>query len=264
MSKETPQKTTSGLLDLIAARMELMAMLHNQRHELRGVCWNCHKHLSKMEVWKGFGDNPEDYTVPCPKCHARVEPKLQESFAGGGKGEMPFFGVAQILYRLVGKEHLSPDALIKKHAPAYRSAMIRFGGIGAAFKKMGVVYQGGPIVGWEEKVDRFLGWLPPAVIAAAANVTTIEVEALCFTRGVVYESSSALMSKWKSSRDGVEKTPDRRMRLTQRLDRISPDHESYAGPTHLDKMQHPVSKRTHEGVGVAGCFVAKVAPTLGA
>lgn len=162
---------------VLSLRLELLSQFRGVSYHPTGKCPKCNKVLRAVEVIRGFSRDPLDYTTKCPKCKTRFEPKLTTPLGALGYIEVAFFCSSQTLFRLreSGMNSFSPEELKRGNQALYHSAIVHFGTLRAAFKKIGVKYKFEEKVEWEKKIRSFLGRLPDTVIARAAGITAKRV-----------------------------------------------------------------------------------------
>lgn len=169
--------TTAQRLDQqLSVRLELLEALHGERYHPVGDCPQCNRKLTKVEILKGFNDSPTDFTTRCTGCGHRFQPKLIHSTALS-RAELPFFCPGQTLYQLRGKETVPAEELQRTAPAIYRSAMVHFGSLAAAFSRNGVTYALEKIEHWKAKVRGFLGKLTDKLIAECVGAPAKEVRA---------------------------------------------------------------------------------------
>lgn len=166
----------------LSLRLALLNASHGEKFTPVGDCPRCNRKMKPREIMKGFRRDPDDFTTKCPKCRLRFEPRLiHESISGSI--EYKFLCPTQTLARLPGMEALPPKELHAKSGMIYQSALVHFGTIRAAFKKIGIAYH------FKEerqnpKITRFLGKLPDAVIAEYAGIPVSRIRAMRKKRGI--------------------------------------------------------------------------------
>lgn len=141
--------------------------------------------MNPSEIMRGFRDDPNDYTTCCPKCRYRFAPVLKAASLVSSV-EVPFLCPAQTKVQLTAdKAEIAFVDFRQHYAGVYRSAMMHFGSLTAAFKLNGIRYLLEPKVEkWQQKVTRFLGRLSDAAIARAANVSVKAVRKLRRAEGI--------------------------------------------------------------------------------
>ncbi len=160
----------------LSLRLELLEALHGERYQPTGDCPNCNRKMTKVEILKGFNDDPTDYTTRCTGCEHRFAPKLIWS-TSLSRAELPFFCPSQTLNQLRGKEGLSVEQLEREHPAIFRSARVHFGSLAAAFGRNGISYALEQIEHWKAKVRSFLGQLTDKLIAECVGAPAKEVRA---------------------------------------------------------------------------------------
>lgn len=161
--------------NLIRLNMDLVGRLRNEQYETQDTCPKCGSRLSLSDILKGFLNVPDDYTTICPTCKERFEPQII-NWGRDSRMSLPFFCNMQTLARLRGLEHMDPDEFQKKQPAIYRSAIVHFGSLRAAFKAAGVEdYPHESIHNWETIVVPFLGRMTDVSIASAAGVSPASV-----------------------------------------------------------------------------------------
>lgn len=257
-------QSNNAYLGLIADRVILISALHSPKYTIKAICGECRMSISLPNILHGFGSNPDDNTIQCSRCNARVWPTLRTSYSFA-YGKMPFFGKEQVLKELSGAylELYDPDTLCSKQPAVYRSALIHFGSLRRAFSRINVEYRQGPVRDWESRLAVFLGCVSPVVIAGIANVTVSDVKIACKTMGIVYQSPLCLTAVWRNElakQDTVVQARNPKVRMQVQQNTV-PDVDVYDGPSFLDREQRLVSRRTHVTVG-DGSYISKPLPTL--
>ncbi|MFA6131719.1 MAG: hypothetical protein WC702_01455 [Patescibacteria group bacterium] len=163
---------------IFGLRLQLIGDLRNEQYKPKGVCPKCSRRMTPTEILRGFNNDPNDFTTACTGCGFRFDPKLKCSDQHGTWVEVPFYCNCQTLERLRGKETLRPSELVRQHAGIYRSAIVHFGNIRAAFAQIGIEYALEDFNNWENKVEVFLGRLPDTVIAECVGRPVVEVRRL--------------------------------------------------------------------------------------
>jgi len=159
-------------------RLALLETLSNDRYRAKATCPACNRRLTSMEILKGFRRDPRDYTTRCPRCGHRFNAQLILT-TPSGQIELQLFCAEQTLNQLLGKDCFKPIEFMKVFPSVYRSVLFHFGSLKAAFTKLKVNYRySEKHLQWQNKVRRFLGRLPDAVIASAVGVSTSSVRKL--------------------------------------------------------------------------------------
>ena len=192
MSMGFPQALAIGI-DLNEFDKRLNARLESLKKELRrdnvgvdirptydgvGLEPTCYCDLERGDINQGFSGDPKDFSWKCPKCHNVFHPRLITSEMNGHT-EWTFFGPAQTLDQLRNHAEMLDQQEFKRQSEAlYRSAVINFGSLSAAYKAIGVIYphkETKEIHAWKKIVSTYLGHLPDALIAGAVgkSVSTI-------------------------------------------------------------------------------------------
>ncbi len=155
-------------------RRDLVEAVHGASFSPRASCPACEHALTDYEIMKGFKDDPHDYTTGCPKCQHRFFPRLARA-TGSGSAEVAFFCPTQTLDQLPRLVSASLDDFRTTHAGIYNSAIVHFGGLRQAFKKIGLTYAYEADLDWRVQVVPFLGKMADTVIAelVGAPVTAV-------------------------------------------------------------------------------------------
>lgn len=164
-------------------RRDLIEAVHGDKFSPKAVCPACQHPLTDYEIMKGFKDDPRDYTTGCPKCEHRFPPRLHRS-TNSGSMEMVFFCPTQTLDRMRNLMDVPLDAFRTKHAEVYNSAVVHFGGLKQAFKKLGLTYAHEADLDWRKRVEPFLGKMADTVIAELVGAPLITVRKLRKERGI--------------------------------------------------------------------------------
>lgn len=159
-----------------ALRMELVQALRGERYVPKGDCPRCNKKMTPVEIIQGFNRDPNDFTTRCSnrRCRHRFAPILVWH-ANAVRAEAPFYCAAQTLAQLPRKETLSPERFAREQQAVYRSAIVHYGGIGQAFRKIGIAYAFKEVADPKRKIKPFLGKLPDTVIAECADVSVYAI-----------------------------------------------------------------------------------------
>jgi hypothetical protein len=147
--------------------------LHGEKYNSKGDCSKCGHQLTYIEILKGFARDPRDFTTKCPKCGNRFAPKLIRHQKYGDI-EVSFYCPEQTLDQLKQIGSVPLYDFQTKYAAVYQSAVIHFGGLQQAFKKIGVTYIC-MIPNWEKRVRKFLGRMPDSKIAELVGVSASTV-----------------------------------------------------------------------------------------
>jgi len=164
-------------------RMRLVQVLRDEKYEPKGICPECLRKMTPVEIIKGFNRNSNDFTTCCSGCGYRFEPKLI-CFGEASQIEIPFFCGVQALEKLRGRENFSPEDLARKLPGVYQSAIIHFGSIRRAFEKLGVQYLFEEISDWKIKVQPFLGRLRDTIIAECVDVPVSAIRVMRRKQGI--------------------------------------------------------------------------------
>ncbi len=172
-----------------ALRLELLQTLHGAHGKPDATCPKCHHRLTTIEILRGFGDSPNDFTTRCPleSCAIRFEARLHCYIGTSGlsRVEMLFYCPSQTTHRLTPElSRLSPDEFRIQAPSLYFSALTHFGTLKRAFEEVRLVYTYLEIRDWKNKVISFLGQLPDPVIAECVGVSTARVRSLRRKHGI--------------------------------------------------------------------------------
>jgi len=151
--------------------LQLIEIIRGENYNPTGCCPNCGYKLEEYEIIKGFRSDPLDFNTTCPKCKHRFQPKLICFAHTGIQIELPFICASQVLHSLKGKEILAPDEIAREYPGDYRSAIVHWGSLKAAFAKIGIAYRFKEVADWKQKIMPFLGRLPDRQIARAVEVS---------------------------------------------------------------------------------------------
>jgi hypothetical protein len=132
---------------------------------------------------KGFKDDPRDYTTGCPKCNCRFPPRLYRSTFGGFV-EMAFYCPTQTLDQMRNLANVTLDDFRTEHSAVYNSAVVHFGGLKQAFKRLGLTYAYEADLDWRKSVEPFLGKMADTVIAELVGAPLTAVRKLRKERGI--------------------------------------------------------------------------------
>lgn len=168
---------------LLQLQMELVGRLRNEQYKPVELCPNCKSNMTLKDILSGFLDDPNDYTTLCPKCNNRFKPVLV-CWGLNSRISLPFFCSIQTLERLRQLKDLDPEELQKQEPAAYYSAIVHFGSLKTAFKKISVDYPFETINGWQMIVLPFLGRMTDVSIASAAGVNVRLVRNLREEHGI--------------------------------------------------------------------------------
>lgn len=161
---------------MIQIRMELAESIHGRRYNQKGVCPKCGRTLTSREILEGFIDHPTDTTTECPQCTTRFQPKLV-SLGIGSSIEVSFMCSGQVLHALRDQDTKKPDEIARYLPSVFQSAVLHFGSLRAAFKRLGekdgtpIDYPHEDFGDWKTKVRPFLGQLPDTHIAEIVGVS---------------------------------------------------------------------------------------------
>jgi len=162
---------------LFQTRMQLILAVRDEDYKPRGTCPTCSYELSPIEILRGFNRDPRDFTTACPICGTRIRPQLI-CVGQSGRVEVLFYCSVQTLDQLSGKEDLQPEQISRRYQAIYRSAIVHFGGLKPAFKKIGIEYPFEDIHDWKSKASPFLGHLPDTIIADCVGVPVSKIRAI--------------------------------------------------------------------------------------
>jgi hypothetical protein len=177
---------------LLSLRLALIQALREEEYKPEGVCPNCDKHLTLLEILQGFRPDPNDYTTECPKCEYRFEP-IMVCIGIASRIEVPFYCSDQTLSQLKGKEGLTAKEIHQQHAAIYHSAIVHHGSLASAFHLIGIKYTAEDPLNWQHRVLPFLGRLPDTTIAKFTNATATSVRMLRLEHKIpAYNSQRAL------------------------------------------------------------------------
>lgn len=168
---------------IIAMRLDLIESVWGIRYSPKCECFNCGYKLMTVEILKGFSDDVNDTTVPCPVCETKLQPKLIHR-TGSGSSEVYFYCPTQTTERLRGLEVHDYDYLYRHHPILVHSAGIHFGNIANAFASIGIDYPLADRIDWREKVGPFLGLMPDTQIAQVVGVSVYKVRKMRKFRGL--------------------------------------------------------------------------------
>ncbi len=249
------------LLSLISNRINTISVLSGQNYRPYCGCFTCRNYLSLAEIFSGFSEDASINYVLCPKCGSLQQSTLRD-IDMSGTASLTFYGGIQTTHNLQGKENVDVRTFLKEYRAIYLSAVIHFGGIRNAFKKIGVDYKGNPVPDWQENAVPLLGHMPPVIIAGAANVSTDEVRALGTKNGIGYKSPESIMREWINYNvqgSLPEKRPSLSLRQELELEKVSgtkPRNE----PSVFDLASHSCSdRRLYTDMG-PGVFITKSTP----
>jgi ribosomal protein S27AE len=159
---------------IISLRVDLARELSDSKYKPEAGCPKCGKELTVPEIIKGFRDDPQDFTTACPRCGERFMAKAVNR-SSVGRGEFTFFCALQTLDQLKGLEILDKPTLQSREPAIYYSAMMHYGSLNHAFRRINVLYQFEELPNWQEKVAGYLGRLPDTVIADVVGVGVRQV-----------------------------------------------------------------------------------------
>ncbi|PCI30102.1 hypothetical protein COB55_00910 [Candidatus Wolfebacteria bacterium] len=155
-------------LDLL---IEITNAVHGDHFTPIGECPKCRHTPAPIVIMRGFLDNSYDTTTVCPNCGDRFQAYL---IARGdfSSTRVQFWCPQQVLHWL-GQEKRSdrtPDELMVENISVVRSALLHFGTLENAFRKIGNIYVH-QIDDWKAKVQPFLGRASDRVIGECVGVT---------------------------------------------------------------------------------------------
>ncbi len=161
-------------------RMHLAQILRGEQINPEAICPQCNHRLTPEEILAGFTRDPNDFTTQCPQtdCKRRFEAQLVWARGAGTRAEVTFLCPSQALEQLKGRDQLSPETIMQNHGQVYRSALVHFGSLKAAFKENGVDYLFDEIDGWKSKIEPFLGSMPDTIIAECCGVSVDRIRRL--------------------------------------------------------------------------------------
>lgn len=140
-----PERKEAARQELIAESNELFAeflgiieRVWGHRIEPHARCEKCELHLTLLEIFSGFTSDPSNFTTACPRCTSRVGATLLVSRKNGQ--ETIFFGRAQVLERLPGKEMMDVEAIRTKYPDVFYSSLVHFGSLLNAFRAKNLHY----------------------------------------------------------------------------------------------------------------------------
>lgn len=181
MSAEMRLKVETKLNKLM---MSLISAVRGEKYKSEAECPKCSRKLKPLEILKGFSDDPTDFRTTCPKCGERFSARLVCRDATGSIS-VAFYCPSQTLDQL--RSHVAPvvpQEFKRTYPNVYRSAIVHFGSLGAAFKEIGVAYHHKEVGAWKEKVKPFLGELPDAMIARIVEKSVSVVRRLRVSLGI--------------------------------------------------------------------------------
>lgn len=157
---------------LLASRLELAQVVLGEKYRLKGECPQCGRDLTPREIVTGFSQDLDDPTTQCSGCHFRFTPILISQTQEGEK-EWSFFGPTQVLDQLGQiRKPLPPAKMLEEYPALYRSALVHYGSLKAALKRILIAYPFQEIQEeWRDKVFQLLGDLPDTVIADCVGVS---------------------------------------------------------------------------------------------
>lgn len=89
-----------------------------------------------------------------------------------------------MLAQLDDKKNMSPVDFMKNHPALYHSAIVHFGSLKEAFRKVGIEYRFKEKRDWKNKITTFLGQLPDTVIAIIVNVSVDTIRRMRVKLGI--------------------------------------------------------------------------------
>jgi hypothetical protein len=169
--------------ELLQLRLEVVEAIHGETYNPKGDCPNCGRVLTGLEILAGFNTNPADVNTTCPKCKTRFPPILHRKNLAGSI-EFPFYCAVQTLDRLPPLRDLPLEEFRLKQAPVYHSALVHFGGLKQAFRRIGLVYAFEAETEWRTRIIPFLGRLPDAMLARIVGGSTRQIRKMRRARDI--------------------------------------------------------------------------------
>lgn len=163
---------------MFSLSLQLIEKIRGETYYPSARCPTCGYKLEDFEIVKGFRSDPLDFNTTCPKCKYRFQPRLICFAHTGIKIELPFICASQVLHSLRSKYHLAPDKISRDYPGDYRSAIVHWGSLTAAFAKININYHFKEVAGWKQKIMPFLGRLPDHQIARAVEVSPSTIRRL--------------------------------------------------------------------------------------
>ena len=169
-----------GIELTLAQKLELRLKLKQRQNDLkdemdkerffpRAICPQCMKKLTLEEIRNGFSDDPNVFTVICPRCKRDFVPKLINK-GKMSNYEIVFYCPQQVLHRLPKYEKTTPETFLKEDPALYRSALQHFHSLNSAFEEIGIGYTFDAINTWQTKIMPYLGKMPDTWISEAVQV----------------------------------------------------------------------------------------------
>lgn len=178
----------------LSLRLQLLEDIRWFRYEPTGVCPNCSRKLTPLEIITGFNDDPHDFTTLCTGCGKRFKAKLKH-YSNLSDAELPFYCSTQALEQLKELKYFDPNVLQREHPAIYHSTIVHYGTLRNAFEKVDITYQFDEVVDWKTKVTSFLGRLPDKVIAEIVSVTPSTVSALRRKHGITRYTRESMLEE---------------------------------------------------------------------
>ncbi|MEI7742078.1 MAG: hypothetical protein WCJ29_06335 [bacterium] len=167
------------------AQMMMIEALRGEQYSLdQNSCPKCGHKLTAQEVLAGFRNDAADLTTKCPICETRFCPDLVAKLGHGSSVYVSFYCAMQTTARLHGLEMLPPDQIAHLHSSVYRSAIVHFGTMKAAFARVGIEYSYVELPEWQVKVLPYLGKVPDTLVAKVSGVKVQEVRKLRRETGI--------------------------------------------------------------------------------
>jgi DNA-directed RNA polymerase subunit M/transcription elongation factor TFIIS len=174
----------------------LLWVVRGTKYEPQAICPKCQHEFKGYEVVQGFRRDPLDYDTTCPNCNHRFQPRVV-FFENDQRVDLPFVCASQVLGQLRGKEDLAPAELSRQYPAVYRSAIIHWGSVSAAFQKIHTKYSFKEKIDWKGKIMPFLGRLPDTVIARVVEVSPTTIRRLRQKHDIVAFSAQRIAQKEK-------------------------------------------------------------------
>ncbi len=176
LSHSHSQAITNHLIQL---RVNLVSQIAGVVYDPSMNCPTCKRHLTMLEVLKGYTNDPLDLRTTCPKCETRFEATLRS-----GGTELVWYCPDQALHALRGNHGMSQKEILEWSPAVYHSALIHFGTISNAFKQLEVEYKHEEVTDWHGKVQPFLGKMPDTTIAEVVGTSAKKIGSLRRSLGI--------------------------------------------------------------------------------
>jgi len=163
---------------MLAKRLLLIKRVHDIKYRLWCECDNCGRMIKPIDILKGFSNDVTDTRTACPRCGNKTQPRLLGKVQETGRYNFAFYCPEQTLDRLVDLGSVPFYQLERDYTDVLHSAVVHFGNISAAYKRIGIDYEVPAIPDWKRRARPVLGLLPDKQIADIVGTTVYQIRKL--------------------------------------------------------------------------------------